>query len=131
TFTHHTNGNLELQTSPYLLEEAEGRSWPLEIQEKFYRLSDRTVARYKNADFLATFAFEMERKLTGLYHLGPIRERPRRSYGWSGHTPEDVGARGEHSIACLLASADRYLSRGPNAPEQPFAEFIAQWLVDM
>lgn len=131
TFTHHVDGNLELRTSPYGLQESEGRGWPLEVPEKFYRVSDRSIARYKNADFLATFAFEVERKLDGLFHLGPIRERPRRSYGWAGHTPQDVGARGEHAIACLLASAGRQLSRGPHAPEQPFAEFIAQWLVDM
>jgi hypothetical protein len=131
TFTHHTDGALELRAAPYRLEASEGRGWPLEVPEKFYRISDRSVARYKNADFLATFAFEVERKLDGLFHLGPIRERPRRSYGWSGHTPQDVGARGEHAIACLLASGGRQLSRGPDAPEQPFGEFIAQWLVDM
>ncbi len=42
--------------------------------------------------------------LSGTYYLGPIREYPKRTYGWSGEKPQDVGRRGEKTIAALLSA---------------------------
>lgn len=122
-----------LKTSPWKLVHADGRKWPLEPAEKFYRISDRSLARYKNSDFLADLALEAERALAGLSYLGPLREHPHRTYAWSGNTPESVGMKGEFAIACLLAAdaADRSLNRGPRKQLKGFAEFIADWLVDL
>ncbi len=39
-----------------------------------------------------------------LYYLGPIRDYPKRFYGWSGENPQDVGRRGEKTIAALLSA---------------------------
>lgn len=124
---------MHLQAQPYRLVHADGRKWPLEPPEKFYRISDRSLARYKNADFLAAFALEIESSLAGLSYLGPLREHPHRTYGWSGNTPEDVGAKGEYAIACILAAeaAKRRLNRGYKKKTQSFAAFIASWLVDL
>jgi predicted ATPase len=133
TLTQPTDGKVQLQATPYRLVHADGRKWPLEAPEKFYRISDRSLARYKNADFLADFALEVEKNLTALRYLGPLRDHPRRTYGWSGNTPEDVGAKGEYAIACILAAdaEKRKLNRGYRQKTQPFGEFIASWLVDL
>jgi len=133
TLEQSPDGAVHLHTKPYRLVRADGRNWPLEPPEKFYRISDRSLARYKNADFLADFALETERLLAALSYLGPLRDRPRRTYGWSGNTPEDVGARGEYAIACILAAdaARRTLTRGSEKKLQPFGEFIAGWLVEL
>lgn len=126
-----TGGKIE--SSPLRLVYANGRKWPAEPPEKFYRFSDRTILRYQNADFLTEFALETERVLDGVYYLGPLRSPPRRFYQWSGDSPMDVGQEGEFAIAALLsASAEgRYLNRSYKKPRQKFDEFIASWLVDL
>lgn len=133
TLTQSPEGTVKLTTDPYRLVYADGRKWPLEPPEKFYRISDRSLARYKNADFLADYALTVESRLSNLSYLGPLRDPPRRTYGWSGNTPEDVGQKGEYVIACILAAEAerRKLNRGFKKRTQPFAEFIATWLVDL
>jgi len=129
----HRNSKFELSVEPYKLVHAAGRKWPLDPPEKFYRVSDHSLARFQNADFLATFALEVERALASLSYLGPLRDHPHRTYGWAGNTPESVGAKGEYAIACILAAeaAGRRLNRGKRKRQQSFTAFIAQWLVDL
>lgn len=130
---HEPSKAVQLRTDPYTLTHARGRKWPLDPPEKFYRISDHSLARFQNADFLATFALETERALDSLSYLGPLREHPHRTYGWAGNTPETVGPKGEYAVACILAAdaAGRTLSRRYRQRQRPFSEFIAQWLVDL
>ena len=132
--THGRKGNGGyLEASPLRLIHAQGRKWPAEPPEKFYRFADRTLLRYQNADFLAEFALETERVLDDLYYLGPLRSPPRRVYQWSGDSPPDVGQEGESAIAALLSASaqGRKLNRGYKQKKQKFDEFIASWLVDL
>jgi predicted ATPase len=71
--------------------------------------------------------------LAGISYLGPLRNHPQRIYQWSGDTPEDVGQRGESAVAAILAAQQdgRKLNRGWKRPTKSFAEFVAQWLIDM
>ena len=126
-------GKVELSSDQYRFVMAVGRKWPLEAPEKFYRVSDRSVARYQNADFLPDFALATEELLSGLSYLGPLRDHPRRTYAWSGNTPESVGQRGELAIACILAAdaEQRSLNRGKKLRKQTFGAFIASWLVEL
>jgi predicted ATPase len=126
-----TGGTLE--SRPLKLVKAVGRKWPAEPPEKFYRFADRTLSRFRNADFLAEFALETERVIDGVFYLGPLRNPPRRVYQWSGDTPRDVGQQGEYAIAALLAAAQRgrELNRSYRKPKQRFDAFIAAWLVDL
>jgi predicted ATPase len=126
-------GKPSLSVRPMRLVMKQGRKWPIEAPEKFYRLSDVTLARFQNADALALLPLEVERLLEGLIYLGPLREPPRRSYHWAGDTVPDVGVRGEYAIAALLAAADakRELNRGPRKRRQRFDSFIAAWLKDL
>ncbi len=127
------SGEWSLKADPYHLVKAVGRKWPVEPPEKFYRISDRSLARFQNADFLAEFALEIERSLETLSYLGPLREHPRRVYGWSGNTPGDVGPKGEYTIAAILAAKaeGRTLNRGYKQHMSRFDEFVAKWLEDL
>lgn len=127
------DGKFELESDNFRFIKADGRKWPLDEPEKFYRVSDVSIARFKNAGFLVDFALATEAMLGSLSYLGPLRQHPKRIYQWSGDTPEDVGQMGESTIAAILAAqADgRKLNRGPKKSKLLFAEFIASWLKDL
>lgn len=122
-----------LKSDPLKLQLANGRKWPIEAPEKFYRFADRSLLRFQNADFLAEFPLQAEKILERLYFLGPLRTPARRVYQWSGDTPQDVGAQGEHTIAALLAAKDqkRMLNRKHRGRMASFDTFIAQWMIDL
>ncbi|MGB8261827.1 MAG: DUF3696 domain-containing protein [Terracidiphilus sp.] len=132
---HELNGGgrWALSAEPYRFVQAVGRKWDLTEPEKFYRVSETSISRYQNAGFLADFALETERMLSGISYLGPLREHPRRIYQWSGDTPEDVGQTGKFAVAAILAAeqAGRKLNRGHKKSRRSFVEFIAEWLKDM
>ena len=122
-----------LSSEHYSFKMADGRKWPLEEPEKFYRLSDTTAARFKNAGFMADFALATESLLDSLSYLGPLRDHPRRIYPWSGDTPPNVGQRGEDAVRAILAAENegRKLNRQAGFHKKGFAEFIAAWLKDL
>ena len=126
-------GKWHLDSNDYKLLRTNGRAWPLDAPDKFYRISDQSRARFQNADFLNDLALQLEAALNGLYYLGPLREYPRRIYTWSGETPESVGQKGELSIPAILAARaqGRQLNRGPKKRQYPFDEFMAHWLKDL
>lgn len=132
-FSRDSKGTYSLKSAAYEFTRTQGRAWALDAPEKFYRISDTTRARFQNAGFLADFALATEQMLTSLYYLGPLRDHPRRTYQWSGDTPEDVGPRGEFTIPAILAaeSQHRKLNRGARQRLQPFPQFIAGWLKDI
>ncbi len=127
------NRKFTLDSDRYQFKMADGRKWPMEEPEKFYRVSDLSVARFKNAGFLSDFALATEVMLGSLAYLGPLRSHPKRTYQWSGDTPTSVGQMGEFAIAAILAaeSEGRQLNRGPNKRMQGFGGFIAAWLKDL
>ncbi|MGV8637256.1 DUF3696 domain-containing protein, partial [Pseudomonas aeruginosa] len=98
SLTRDEKRKLHLSSSTYTFKMADGRKWPLEEPEKFYRLSDISMARYKNAGFLADFALATEAMLERISYLGPLRDHPQRIYQWSGDTPTSVGQRGEYAV---------------------------------
>ena len=132
SFGRNESGEFELESNLDLVR-TQGRGWPLDAPEKFYRISEKTRARFQNAGFLTDFALETEKMLSSFYYLGPLREYPKRIYQWSGETPEDIGLKGEYAIAAILAAQgqDRRLNRGPKQRQQKFTEFIASWLKDL
>lgn len=122
-----------LESEKYSFKMADGRKWPLEEPEKFYRVSDLSMARFKNAGFLTDFALATETMLSSVAYLGPLRNHPQRTYQWSGDTPEGVGQTGEATVSAILAAQNegRMLNRGPKKSKQIFSEFIASWLKDL
>jgi predicted ATPase len=127
------SGKFELTSDRFHLVKTQGRQWPVEEPEKFYRLSEASIARFQNAGFLTDFALATEAMLRSITYLGPLREHPQRIYQWSGDTPEDVGQNGQFAIAAILAAdgEGRKLNRGPRQSLKGFAEFIAGWMKDV
>lgn len=132
-FSYSAAGKPELESYPIKLVRNMGRGWPLEEPLKFYRISDQSRARFQNADFLADLALQTEKQFSRIQYLGPLREYPKRTYLWSGEYPENVGQKGELTIAAILAaiSRKRKLNRGENRFYFGFDEFIARWLKDL
>jgi predicted ATPase len=132
-FRRGADRKLSLSSSRFDFKMADGRKWPLDDPEKFYRVSDVTTARFKNAGFMSDLALAAESMLDSLSYLGPLRSHPRRIYQWSGDTPSSVGQMGELTIAAILAAQNdgRQLNRGPHKAKRGFAEFIAGWLKDL
>jgi len=104
TLNRDDKRKLNLTSAQYGFKMADGRKWPLEEPEKFYRLSDTSMARYKNAGFMADFALATEAMLERISYLGPLRSHPKRIYQWSGDTPASVGQMGEYAVAAILAA---------------------------
>lgn len=132
-FSYSAAGKPELESDPVKLVRTMGRGWPLEDPLKFYRISDQSRARFQNADFLADLALQTEKQFSRIQYLGPLREHPKRTYLWSGESPENVGQKGELTIAAILAaiSQNRRLNRGEKRSYSGFDEFIARWLKDL
>ena len=132
-FSYSASGKPEIESCPIKLVRNMGRGWPLEDPQKFYRISDQSRARFQNADFLADLALQTEKFFSRIQYLGPLREYPRRTYLWSGDSPENVGQKGELTIPAILAavSGKRKLNRGERRVYVSFDEFIAGWLKDL
>lgn len=127
------DGNLKLTSSTYNFVKSVGRQWKLGDPEKFYRVSDVTLARFQNASFLIDFSLTVETWLRDLSYLGPLRDHPRRTYQWAGDTPEDVGQKGQFAVPAILAAtyAGRKLNRGPKTHYQSFEAYVAGWLKEV
>lgn len=127
-YSKGTKYTLEADHIP--LVRSQGRAWPIEEPEKFYRLSETSLARFQNAGFLTEFALETERVLRSIAYLGPLREAPRRMYQWSGDTPEDVGQMGQFAVPALLAAdgEKRRINITAKQRTSVFSAFIAKQL---
>jgi len=133
SYSRGESRKFSLNSKHYKFVKEVGRKWPLEEPEKFYRVSDVSMARFQNAGFLTDFALATETMLGSLSYLGPLRKHPQRTYQWSGDTPDGVGQMGENTIAAILAAQndERALNRGPKMSRFLFAEFVANWLKDL
>ncbi len=94
------------------------REWFEEISQSF----GITIELFKNYSFqfVASFPFDPVGNITGMtqayedlfqntYYLAPLREYPKRTYTWSGESPQNVGKYGELTVAALLASRKKDL----------------------
>ncbi len=121
----------DLKVEGYELIRQPGRAWQLPRPIRFYGFPDEVKAYYQNGDFLADLALKLEQLLGQLYYVGPLREYPRRSYAWSGETPDHVGVRGERAVEALLAARTRRLNRAYKTRGEPFEVVVARWLEQM
>jgi len=66
-------------------------------------------------------------------YLGPLRERPERSYMWNRQNPGDLGSRGERAVHALLASANSRTKRKEDKEggQGWLVEKVSKWLARM
>jgi AAA domain, putative AbiEii toxin, Type IV TA system/Protein of unknown function (DUF3696) len=119
----------------YQLKRRRGRPWPLPAPIKSYAFPDQVTNYFQNADFLGDLSLALERLLTSLAYVGPLREYPHRTYLWGGERPSSVGVRGEQAIEALLTARaeDRKIGRGVGRGRRyvRFETRIAEWLKEM
>jgi predicted ATPase len=126
----------ELFSTGMVLTQRRGRplaSLPAPV--KCYGFSESVFSSYQNADFLAALSLEFDELMSEISYVGPIRERPQRSYQWRGTSPTSVGPRGENAISAILAAGrqNRKMGRRESAgrPYMSFAENLGFWLKRM
>lgn len=68
-------------------------------------------------------SLRIRQEVSKIAYLGPLRERPERSYMWSGVEPGDLGKSGEKAVHALLAS-DNMKTEAPDGEDGG-----AEWLV--
>jgi predicted ATPase len=119
----------------YHLKRRRGRSWPLPAPIKSYAFPDQVTNYFQNADFVGDLSLALERLLTEVAYVGPLREYPHRTYLWGGERPSSVGVRGEQAVEALLTARaeDRKIGRGIGRGRRyvRFETRIAEWLKEM
>jgi predicted ATPase len=132
-FSMNSTGKFDLKSDQIGLVRVQGRGWPMDEPEKFYRLSEASIARFQNAGFLTDFALATEAALRSVAYLGPLRAHPRRMYQWSGDRPEDVGQMGQNAIAAIMSAEaeGRKVKLAGKKTMLGFAEAIATFLQDL
>ena len=125
-----TEFRLESENDKYQFVRNRGRAWPLPGPVKSHLFPDQVKFFFQNTSFLAEFEYGYEELMDNTFSLGPLREYPRRQYGWAGARPYDVGQRGERAIDAILAATARGETQNiePRQWHMPFQSVIAYWL---
>jgi hypothetical protein len=122
----------ELETSRITITRRRSRTAGLPGPVKCYGFPDAVLSAYQNADFLADLALAFDDLMSGISYVGPLREKPLRSYQWRGASPASVGPRGENTIAAILAARRQKRSfghaPGQGGPYLDFEENLGHWL---
>jgi hypothetical protein len=126
SFQLTTTGGFKFRRNP-------GRVWQIPGPVKAYGFPDQVLTYFQNSGFLAQFVAAFESQMDHLFHLGPLRDSPKREYLWNRSRPSDVGPRGERAIEAILAATERNEKRNrmPKSKLRPFQEMIAYWLKEM
>lgn len=98
---------------------------------KCYGFSSEAVLYYTNGSVLNQLGYEFERLFSRVYHLGPLREYPQRTYSWAGEEPGDVGLKGETAIPALLARGSTRVYKTGKNRQMTLEQRIAKWLAEM
>lgn len=121
----------DILSNKYSLTRYKGRPWPLPEPIRFYGFPVEVQAKYQNAAFSADFVLELERALKSIFHVGPLREYPKRLYLWSGEVPEHVGARGDRAVEAILAAGNRSFNWKSKQKTKSLPEIVAERLRSM
>lgn len=111
----------ELVTQGLQLTRRQGRSDGLPQPIRCYGFPDAVFNAYENANFLADLSLAFDELMSDISYVGPLRERPQRSYQWRGISPASVGPRGENTVAAILAARRRHDGRA-------FEANLGHWL---
>lgn len=121
----------DLSSQRYALTRHAGTALALPEPLRFYGFPDEVAAYFRNAAFTSDFVLELERLLESVHYLGPLRDYPKRVYGWSGEVPDHVGVKGERAIEALLAAHDRSFNWKPKQKANALQVVVAERLKAM
>lgn len=126
--SRQSKGKYRVTAIPSSLVRNKGRAWPLPDPIRFYGFPEEMLAYFQNAGFTSEFVLSLEQQLRRVKYLGPLRQKPKRTYTWSGEAPEGVGFDGRNTIAALLAGKDRKISPGFKLKSEPMLKVVARWM---
>jgi predicted ATPase len=128
-------GEYELTSTRMSLTRRRGRPQSLPEPIRCYAFPDAVFNAYQNADFLSDLSLQFDELMSGVSYVGPLRERPQRSYQWRGNSPSSVGPRGENTVAAILAARRQGRRMGrestPGRPYRSFEGNLGYWLKQM
>lgn len=99
-----------------------GRYWAPERSIGFSAEALSHAGEYSSV--LQDISLAIQKEMTNLYYLGPIRRKPERDYQWNKTTPGEMGFDGQKSVDILLAS-DSSKKRGSSSG---ILESVSKWL---
>lgn len=121
----------ELLMEGYQAVRQRGRALPLPPPYHFHGFPDEAIAHYQNTAFLADLALRLQELLRSIFHVGPLRDSPDRTYRWSGEQHQHVGQRGERAIEAILAAGQRRFGWKPGQRRKPLDRIVAERLQSM
>jgi hypothetical protein len=121
-----TEGQYKLVIDGYETLRRQGRPRPLPPPYHFHGFPDEAIASYQNTAFLADLALRLQKLMKSVYHVGPLRDYPNRTYLWSGEQHQHVGQRGERAVEAILAAKDRKFNWKPRQRSKPLDHLVAE-----
>jgi len=126
-----TGAKYDLVAEGYKAVRHPGRVWPLPAPFNFHGFPDEAIAYYQNTGFVSDFALGLQELMRSVYHVGPLREYPNRTYLWSGEQHQHVGQRGERAVEAILAARDRKYNWKPKQRLRTLDTLVAERLQQM
>ncbi|NJL29101.1 MAG: DUF3696 domain-containing protein [Thermoanaerobaculia bacterium] len=99
--------------------------------ERSFMLSTEAIAELAEAGAqVQDLSLRLSQLIGNVAYLGPLRERPERSYLWNRQSPGDIGNRGQLAVHALLASANTRKKRkkGEEGGKGWLVEKVSTWL---
>lgn len=124
-------GKYELVVDGYKEVRQPGRAWPLPPPYHFHGFPDEAIAYFQNTAFVADLALRLQELMKSVYHVGPLREYPNRTYLWSGEQHHHVGQRGERAVEAILAAKDRRFNFKAKQPLKALDRLVAERMKHM
>ena len=125
------SGKYDLVSEGYKEVRQTGRPWPLPPPYHFHGFPDEAIAYYQNTAFASDLALRLQELMKSVFHVGPLREYPDRTYLWSGEQHQHVGQRGERAIEAILAAKDRRFNWKPKQRLRALEQLVAERLKSM
>ncbi len=121
-------GKYDLVTEHYKPVRQSGRPWPLPAPYHFHGFPDEAIAYYQNTAFISDLALRLQELMKSVFHVGPLREYPDRTYLWSGEDHQHVGQRGQRAVQAILAAKDRRFNWKKRQKTRPLDRLVAERL---
>ena len=118
----------DLITRHYDAVRQRGRAWELPAPYYFHGFPDEAIAYYQNTAFVSDLALRLQELMKSVYHVGPLREYPNRTYLWSGEQHQHVGQRGERAVEAILAARERRFNLKPRERLRSLERLVAERL---
>ncbi|MBZ0275736.1 MAG: DUF3696 domain-containing protein [Anaerolineae bacterium] len=102
----------------------------LPAPESCYAIPLEVSRLYTDFDPLE-FNRQFEAVMKRIVYLGPLRDYPRRTYPWTGTSPQEIGRKGDNTVEALIASERRQPKSPKRNRELGLLEQVSLWLSRM